>query len=131
MKQAKEKAPRTAATMQSATQENKLHNQSTADQAVCQEEKILIGRSPEFYQIAKQLSEHIAELPLSVPNNDKLVGLMIQQVTEAERAAFNQGLRMGVKFSDWEANRPATLPKLLRSPHSLIRLYRFRPYRRG
>lgn len=36
MMQAKEKAPRTAATMQSATQENKVHNHSTADQAVCQ-----------------------------------------------------------------------------------------------
>ena len=42
MKQAKEKAPRMAATMQSATQENKVHNQSTADQAVCQEEGILM-----------------------------------------------------------------------------------------
>lgn len=77
-----------------------------------EEEGILIERSPEFYRIAKQLSEHIARLPLSVPDNDKLVGLMIQQVTEAERAAFNQGLRMGVEFSDWEANQPATPPKL-------------------
>lgn len=40
MKQAKEKAPRTAATMQSATQENKVHNQSTADQAICQAPEI-------------------------------------------------------------------------------------------
>ena len=40
MKQAKEKAPRMAATMQSATQENKVHNQSTADQAVCQAPEI-------------------------------------------------------------------------------------------
>ena len=77
-----------------------------------EEEGILIERSPEFYRIAKQLSEHIARLPLSVPDNDKLVGLMIQQVAEAERAAFNQGLRMGVEFSDWEANQPATPPKL-------------------
>lgn len=77
-----------------------------------EEEGILIERSPEFYRIAKQLSEHIARLPLSVPDNDKLVELMIQQVTEAERAAFNQGLRMGVEFSDWEANQPATPPKL-------------------
>ena len=108
MKQAKEKAPRTAATMQSATQENKVHNQSTADQAICQEEGILMERSPEFFRIAKQLSEHIAGLP-----NDKLVELMIQQVTEAERAAFSQGLRMGMEFSDWEANQPVSLPKLL------------------
>lgn len=113
MKQAKEKAPRMAATMQSATQENKVHNQSTADQAICQEEGILMERSPEFFRIAKQLSEHIAGLPLSVPDNDKLVELMIQQVTEAERAAFSQGLRMGMEFSDWEANQPASLPKLL------------------
>ena len=40
MKQAKEKAPRTAATMQGATQENKVHNQSTADRAVCQAPEI-------------------------------------------------------------------------------------------
>lgn len=40
MKQAKEKAPRMAATMQSATQENKVHDQSTADQAVCQAPEI-------------------------------------------------------------------------------------------
>ena len=77
-----------------------------------EEEGILIERSPEFYRIAKQLSEHIDRLPLSVPDNDKLVGLMIQQVAEAERAAFNQGLRMGVEFSDWETNQPATPPKL-------------------
>ncbi len=31
-----EKAPGTAATMQGATQKNKLHNHSTVDQAVCQ-----------------------------------------------------------------------------------------------
>lgn len=36
MKQAKEKAPCTATTMQSATQKNKIYDQSTADQAVCQ-----------------------------------------------------------------------------------------------
>ena len=40
MTQAKEKAPRMAATMQSATQENKVHNHSTADQAVCQAPEI-------------------------------------------------------------------------------------------
>lgn len=38
MKQAKEKAPRTAATMQSA--KNKTQYQSTADQAVCQAPEI-------------------------------------------------------------------------------------------
>lgn len=32
----KEKAPQAAATAQSATQENKVHNHSTADQAICQ-----------------------------------------------------------------------------------------------
>ena len=36
MKQAKEKAPQAAATAQSATQENKVHNQSTEDQVLCQ-----------------------------------------------------------------------------------------------
>lgn len=111
MKQAKEKAPQAAATAQSAN--TKAQYQSTADRAVCQEEGILMERSPEFFRIAKQLSEHIAKLPLSVPDNDKLVELMIQQVTEAERAAFSQGLRMGMEFSDWEANQPASLPKLL------------------
>lgn len=40
MKQAKEKAPRMAATMQSATQENKVHDQSTADQVLCQAPEI-------------------------------------------------------------------------------------------
>lgn len=40
MKQAKEKAPQAAATAQSATQENKVHDQSTADQAVCQAPEI-------------------------------------------------------------------------------------------
>ena len=40
MKQAKEKAPQAAATAQSATQENKVHNHSTADQAVCQAPEI-------------------------------------------------------------------------------------------
>ena len=36
MMQAKEKAPQAAATAQGATKENKAHDQSTADQAVCQ-----------------------------------------------------------------------------------------------
>lgn len=40
MKQAKEKAPQAAATAQSATQENKVHNQSTADQVLCQAPEI-------------------------------------------------------------------------------------------
>ena len=35
-KEETEKAPGTAATMQGATQKNKLHNHSTVDQAVCQ-----------------------------------------------------------------------------------------------
>lgn len=40
MKQAKEKAPQAAATAQGAKKENKVHDQSTADRAVCQAPEI-------------------------------------------------------------------------------------------
>lgn len=47
---------------------------------------------------AKELSEFIKGLPLTVEQNDKLVHGMIGQVVLAERAAFEQGFVWAVEL---------------------------------
>lgn len=63
---------------------------------------IVVKRTGEFYQAAKELSEFIHSLPLSAENNNRLIDLMVDQVCEAERGAFVQGFRMGREFDQWE-----------------------------
>lgn len=58
-------------------------------------------RSPEFYQTARELSDFIKTLPLTAEQNDRLIGLAVQQVNQAERAAFFQGLRMSAELKRW------------------------------
>ena len=59
---------------------------------------IAIERTPDFFQVAQQLSEFIHGLPLDQTTNDRLVALMVDQVQQAERGAFAHGFRMGMYF---------------------------------
>ncbi|VYT17475.1 Uncharacterised protein [uncultured Anaerotruncus sp.] len=65
---------------------------------------IPIERGEEFYQAAKELSEFIHSLPLSVEDNDRLIGMMVDQVLSAEWNAFSKGLRMGVDLAKWKGS---------------------------
>ena len=65
---------------------------------------IAIERTPDFFQVAQQLSEFIHGLPLDQPTNDRLVALMVDQVQQAERGAFAHGFRMGMEFERRERN---------------------------
>ncbi len=71
-----------------------------------QKAAITIERTEEFYSIARELSEFIKGLPLSQPDNDKLIAVIIQQVQAGEQGAFNQGFRMGSEFNKWQTERP-------------------------
>ena len=57
---------------------------------------LTIERGPEFLTVAKELSDYIAELPLTVEQNDKLVRLAV--ATKAERNAFFEGARLGLEL---------------------------------
>lgn len=59
---------------------------------------IAIERTPDFFQVAQQLSEFIHGLPLDQPTNDRLVALVVDQVQQAESGAFAHGFRMGMNF---------------------------------
>lgn len=61
---------------------------------------ISIERTPDFFQVAQQLSEFIHGLPLDQPTNDRLVALMVDQVQQAERGAFAHGFRLGMDFTE-------------------------------
>jgi hypothetical protein len=63
---------------------------------------IVIERTPDFFQVAQQLSEFIYGLPLDQPTNDRLVALMVDQVQQAEKGAFAHGFRMGMEFERHE-----------------------------
>lgn len=68
------------------------------------EAAISIERTPDFFQVAQQLSDYIKTLPLDQHSNDRLVALMVEQVQQAEKGAFSQGFRMGKEYADWEAD---------------------------
>ena len=63
---------------------------------------IAIERTPDFFQVAQQLSEFIYGLQLDQPTNDRLVALMVDQVQQAEKGAFAHGFRMGMEFERHE-----------------------------
>ena len=70
-----------------------------------QEAAIKIERTEAFYGIARELSDHLYALPLTQPQNDRLVALMIRQVETAEQGAFHHGIRIGAEFA---RSRPGT-----------------------
>lgn len=78
--------------------------ENTECKTVCvvEDTGVAIERTPEFFQVAQQLSEYIHSLPLDQPANDQLVALMVDQVQQAERDAFAYGFRMGVEFERYE-----------------------------
>lgn len=74
------------------------------EQCSCEsmEEKLLdqltveMKRTDEFYQAARELGNYIRTLPLSQPQNDHLIKLIIDQVNTAERGAHS------CKASRWQ-----------------------------
>lgn len=71
-----------------------------------QEAAIEIERTEEFYSIARELSKFIKGLPISQPDNDRLIAIIIQQVQAGEQGAFHQGFRMGSDFNKWQTEHP-------------------------
>lgn len=76
---------------------------------------LVVERTADFFQIARQLSDFLAGLPLDRPANDRLVELMVEQVQQAEKGAFLQGFRMGMEFTGWEQgkSKPQKKPSVL------------------
>ena len=60
---------------------------------------VSIVRSAKFHLIAQQLSDFVRDLPLDQPTNDRLVALMVEQVTEAEHGAVLHGFRAGLEYA--------------------------------
>ena len=60
---------------------------------------IQIERTKEFYRTARELNDYLYALPLTQPQNDRLVALMIRQVETAEQGAFHHGIRIGAEFA--------------------------------
>ena len=58
-----------------------------------------IVRSAKFHLVAQQLSDFVRDLPLDQPTNDRLVALMVEQVTVAEHGAVLHGFRAGLEYA--------------------------------
>ena len=67
-----------------------------------QDAAIPAARTEEFYKAARELSDFIKEPPLSQPDNDKLIDLIIQQVQAGEHGTFQQGFQMEIEFKNWQ-----------------------------
>lgn len=61
---------------------------------------LVIERTEDFKKAARELSDFIKGLPLSHPDNDKLIALIIAQVKQAEKDAFIQGFLAGSELND-------------------------------
>jgi hypothetical protein len=59
---------------------------------------IEIQRTEDFKATAEKLSNFIKMLPLSQVDNDKLIALIVTQIQQAEKDAFEQGLTLGIKM---------------------------------
>ena len=64
--------------------------------------RIKIPRTPDFYAVARKLSEYIKDLPLSHEQNDRLIALMVEQVKVTEQDCFKAGLKLGSDI--WKAH---------------------------
>lgn len=64
--------------------------------------EIPIRRTKRFFETAKALSEFIKALPLSDADNDRLIQMMIDHITEAEKGAFESGFHMGGEFAQYQ-----------------------------
>lgn len=63
------------------------------------EQEIVIPRSERFAEIANKLSDFINSLLLNQPENDELIQIIVEQIKEAEHAAFLFGLDIGIKIT--------------------------------
>lgn len=64
--------------------------------------EIPIQHTERFIETAKTLGEFIKALPLSNADNDQLIKLIIDQIEEAEKAAFETGFHMGGEFAQYQ-----------------------------
>ena len=67
----------------------------------CQGVGILLERTEEFLKVARELSDFLHTLPLSTQDHNKLVDLIMQNVSAGEHGAFCQGFDMGREFASW------------------------------
>lgn len=67
----------------------------------CQGEGILLERTEPFIKVARELNDFLHTLPLDNQEHNKLVDLIIQNVTAGEKGAFLQGFDMGIEFASW------------------------------
>ncbi len=64
-----------------------------------------------LHRQARELSEYIKALPLTVEQNDKLVHMLLQHVRECESNAFHLGIRFGKTITERiEAEEATELP---------------------
>lgn len=72
--------------------------------------EIPIQRTKRFFETAKALSEFIKALPLSNADNDRLIQMMIDHITEAEKAPLNRA-------STWAGSLPS-ISRRMKKPNS-------------
>lgn len=61
------------------------------------EHTVSVPRTEKFNEIAKELSDFVATLPLEQSDNDRLIKIIVKQINEAERGAYLAGFDMGIK----------------------------------
>lgn len=70
-------------------------NQHVKSEDNIEDIEIKAERSAEFIRIANEISEFLTTLPISIDDFNKLVGLIVSQVHEAESTVFKQGVELG------------------------------------
>ena len=83
-------------------EQNMKHDNEQLD---CSDAAIALEHTEEYYKAARELSDYIKALPLSQPENDALIELIIAQVHHAGTGAFAQGFRMGMEFQKWDRKK--------------------------
>ena len=67
--------------------------------------EIPLQHTEQFFESARQLSEFIKGLPLPLPDNDRLIALILSQMEDGTKDAFVQGFHMGREFEEWEKKK--------------------------
>ena len=71
-----------------------------------EDEVLVIERTPEFFEAAKELNEFVDKLNLSTKKNNELVRLVCAQVNAAEKSGFSYGIKVGVKIKEADLATP-------------------------
>ncbi len=66
---------------------------------------IEMERTNEFHQAIGKLGDYMKSLPLTQPENDRLIQLFVDQINAAERGAFIQGFNLAKEFAKDERDR--------------------------